>query len=414
MQAAEAYARETLFKHGHSDLQFHTIIHTEQVVKAVKEIALASGISPEQTEIIILAAWFHDLGYTKVYIGHEEESQKMAKAFFTDAGLAQEKIDKILSLIEATRLDVEPRNLDEQVIKDADLYNLATYEALDYTRKLRTEWKAFCNREYKDLDWYELNLDFFKNHVYYTDYAKANLIPKKLENIALLEKKIVKTKKAKKLKKIQKGVVKDLEKEIQRRDKQIDKLTSKIEKIQIQKPDRGIETMFRTTYRTHISLSAIADNKANILLSINAIIISIVSSSLIGSNEYEDYPWKILPFIVLLTSCMATIVYAILATRPKVNSGVFTKEDILQKRTNLLFFGNFHSMPLDEYQWGIGEMMKDSQYLYGSMAKDIYFLGVVLAKKFKLLRTSYTIFMYGIGISLLAFILMFWLGPKEL
>ena len=414
MQAAEAYAREALFKDGHPDLQFHTIIHTEQVVKAVQEIAGASGLSEEDTEIITLAAWFHDLGYTKVYVGHEQESKKMADAFFSEMGVAREKIEKILALIEATRLDVEPSNIDEQVIKDADLYNLATDEALDYTRKLRVEWKTFCDREFKDRDWYNLNLDFFRNHVYYTDYGKQNLVPKKLENIALLEKKIKQTKQAKKLKKLKSKAINDLEKELGRRDKQIDKLNSKVEKLKVQRPDRGIETMFRTTYRTHISLSAIADNKANILLSINAIIISIVSSSLIGSNEYEDYPWKILPFIVLLMSCMATIVYAILATRPKVNSGVFTKEDILQKRTNLLFFGNFHSMPLNEYQWGIGEMMKDSQYLYGSMATDIYFLGVVLAKKFKLLRTSYTIFMYGIGISLIAFILIFWLGPKEL
>ena len=158
--------------------------------------------------------------------------------------------------------------------------------------------------------------------------------------------------------------------------------------------------MFRTTYRTHISLSSIADNKANILLSINAIIISIISSSLY--SQIQDHPYMLVPAILLLTTCLATIVFAILSTRPSVNSGIFTKEDILNKQTNLLFFGNFHRMALDDYLWGMREMMKDSDYLYGSMSKDIYFLGVVLAKKFKLLRYAYTIFMYGIVLSVVS------------
>ena len=49
---------------------------------------------------------------------------------------------------------------------------------------------------------------------------------------------------------------------------QLDKAKSRLKKMKKLRPDRGIETMFRTTYRTHINLSSIADNKANILLSI--------------------------------------------------------------------------------------------------------------------------------------------------
>ena len=163
--------------------------------------------------------------------------------------------------------------------------------------------------------------------------------------------------------------------------------------------------MFRTTYRTHINLSSIADNKANILLSINAIIVSIVLTDLIG--KLEDYKFVLIPGAALLLVCMVTIVFAILATRPKVSSGIFTREDILEKKTNLLFFGNFFRMDLVDFQWGIKQMMNDAEYLYGSMSKDIYFLGKVLAKKFLLLRIAYNVFMYGMIVVISIFIITF-------
>ena len=88
-----------------------------------------------------------------------------------------------------------------------------------------------------------------------------------------------------------------------------------------------------------------------------------------------------------------------------MNKGKFTREDIANKKTNLLFFGNFHEMELEQYAWGMTEMMKDSDYLYGSMIQDIYHLGVVLGKKYKQLRIAYNIFMFGLIISVLAFVI---------
>ena len=70
-----------------------------------------------------------------------------------------------------------------------------------------------------------------------------------------------------------------------------------------------------------------------------------------------------------------------------------------------MFFGNFHNSQLDDYMWGMKEMMKDADFLYGSMIKDIYFLGLVLGKKYKMLRKSYTVFMYGFIVSILAFLI---------
>jgi hypothetical protein len=70
-------------------------------------------------------------------------------------------------------------------------------------------------------------------------------------------------------------------------------------------------------------------------------------------------------------------------------------------------------MSLEEYEWGMKELMKDSNYLYSSLIKDIYFLGVVLGRKYKLLRISYSIFMFGFVISVLAFAIAIFFFPNN-
>lgn len=191
--------------------------------------------------------------------------------------------------------------------------------------------------------------------------------------------------------------------EVKALEKEVEKFKKKAKEAKELKPTRGIETMFRLTSKNHIELSSIADNKANIMISINSIILSVIVSVLI--RKLEEYPHFTIPAVILTVVCLLTIVFAVLATRPNVTKGRFEREDIYNKKTNLLFFGNFHKMSLEDYEWGMSEMLKDAEYLYGSLTKDIYFLGAVLGKKYRLLRISYTIFMFGFVVSVAGFVI---------
>ena len=137
------------------------------------------------------------------------------------------------------------------------------------------------------------------------------------------------------------------------------------------------------------------------MLSINAIIVSITISTLVPSFDANSK--LILPTVLLLAVCLGSIIFATLSTRPKITEGKVTREDIINRECNLLFFGNFYNMELKDFDWGMMEMIKDSDFLYSSMTRDLYFLGVVLAKKYKYLRYCYSIFMYGLIISVLFF-----------
>jgi len=168
---------------------------------------------------------------------------------------------------------------------------------------------------------------------------------------------------------------------------------------------RGVESMFRLTARNQINLSAIADNKSNILISVNAIMMSITMTVLV--TRFEEVPNIILPTLIFLISCLITIIFAILSTRPNISHGTFNKEDIVNNKVNLLFFGNFYNMKIDEYEWAIEELMRNDKNLYATMIKDQFALGEVLAKKYKLLRKAYNVFMVGIIVSVIAFVLAF-------
>ena len=123
--------------------------------------------------------------------------------------------------------------------------------------------------------------------------------------------------------------------------------------------------------------------------------------------DKPDNYYLIYPTLLFLFVSVVTMIFSILSTRPKVTSGTFTKEDVKNRKVNLLFFGNFHKMPLEDFQAGMTELMNDRDYLYKSLMKDLYFLGIVLNRKYKLLRIAYTIFMVGIILSVIAFVIAF-------
>ena len=106
---------------------------------------------------------------------------------------------------------------------------------------------------------------------------------------------------------------------------------------------------------------------------------------------------------ILLIVSLTTIIFAVLATRPKMTAGKFTKEQLNNKSVNLLFFGNFHNMSFEEYEEGIQALLTDQQFLYASFTKDIYGQGKVLGRKYRLLNISYTIFMYGLILAEIAY-----------
>ncbi len=375
----EAHVVQTYQSQTAPELVYHTLSHTREVVAAVTTLSQHYQLSQESSEILMAAAWFHDLGYLFGSASeHEQKSADLAREYLKNQGLNEGFISQVESCILATRMPQQPQNLLEEILCDADLCHLASADYKEKSKQLRQEVEFLKGHIISPADWRAANILFFQNHQYITHYARTIYQAGKQANLdRLLEKQDKKT------------MVEGEEKRKKKDDR----------------PERGIETMFRTTSSNHLRLSEIADSKANIMISVNSIMVSVVVSVL--SHRLENHPALIPPTAIFLSTAVLTIIFAVLATRPNVTQGTFSREDIVEKKANLLFFGNFYNMTLEDYERGIDAMMHNSDFLYGSMTRDIYYLGVVLGKKYKLLRVAYNIFMFGFVASILAYLFVF-------
>jgi len=165
---------------------------------------------------------------------------------------------------------------------------------------------------------------------------------------------------------------------------------------------RGVETLFRTSYMVNMNLSSLADAKSNIMISINGIIISIILGSI--SAKIDTNPWLIIPTVILLIGCLASMVYAVLAARPRVSSKFITLDEVRASKANILFFGNFARLTEDDFIVGMTDLLRNTDLVYVNMMRDTYGLGLVLLKKYRLLRYSYSIFMVALIVGVAAFV----------
>lgn len=392
---------------GTQTLLYHNLGHTQEVVEAVKRMSEHYKVPDEDHQALMIAAWWHDVGYLSgLPENHETRSAERAVAFLGKQNAPDVLVHKVEKCIMATRMPQRPGSLIEEIICDADLFHLGRPEFMESTKLLRKEIERISGKDVKGSEWRNSTIHFLREHRYFTDYALEKLEPVKNENLKKLIQRQEEKYKEKENKK-QKNTEGNLlpAEPGKEPDGYLHEKPGKFDK-----PKRGIETMFRLMSRNHMDLSGMADSKANIMISVNSIIISVVLTVMF--RRLEDLPYYIIPTLILLAVNVSTIIFAVLATRPNLTKGYFTREDILTKKANLLFFGNFHKMKLADYDWGIKQMMNDKEYLYTSITKDIYFLGVVLGKKYRLLRISYNVFMYGLVLAIIAFILAFMIEPQ--
>lgn len=391
-----------------SHLVYHNLPHTQGVVKAASQIADHYQLNERDYFIVASAAWFHDAGYYIDYSDHESRGADLAAAFLHGLGVEEPVIDEIRQCILATRMPQAPLNLLQQIVCDADLFHLGTSEFPDKNKLMRKEVQLKTGAAINKDEWRLGTIRLLENHHYFTSYCQLLLNDTKQENLNRLKGKAEEKKEKAARKQVQPPVAEPVSGPsatavpAEPVSPLADTPKSAEKESRNKRPDRGIETMFRITSNNNQRLSDMADNKAQIMITVNSIILSAVISILL--RKLEEYSYLAWPTYLILTVSVLTIIFSILATRPSLPTGTFTQQDIDEKKVNLLFFGNFYKMNLPDYSAGMLQVMNDRDFLYGTLIKDVYAQGVVLGRKYKLLRISYNIFMFGLIASVLAFV----------
>lgn len=186
VEAVSSYVILFLSENLSENLSFHSIGHTYDVVGATREIGAQSNLSEEEMLVLQVSAWFHDCGYVNTYIGHEEESKKIAKNFLENFGCEGSFINDVLGCIDSTKYPSKPLSLLEKVVCDADMYHLTRPNYPKYEKALRQEFEKYLGLIYTDEEWMKKNCSFFKAHEYYTDYGQKVLSKFKEVNIQLM------------------------------------------------------------------------------------------------------------------------------------------------------------------------------------------------------------------------------------
>lgn len=171
--------------------------------------------------------------------------------------------------------------------------------------------------------------------------------------------------------------------------------------------NRGVETMYRVTYQNHIALSRLADNKANMLLSINGIIISVMIAIV---TRVGAVSWSLLPLIVLISGSLVSLAFAVVAARPRLGRGRITLDEVRNGNSNLLFFGQFTTLSLEDFQASLDELSKDRKLLYHHLGRQLYHMGQSLNGKYRHLQIAYAVFLAGVAGATLLFIVMYAMG----
>lgn len=388
-EQARDYVTAYMRGHEHGELLYHNLAHTENVVAATKEIGRQSNLSNRELFITTIAAWFGDIGYYSDGAHPTAAAVTLAEEFLTGAGANGENSRDVAGCMQAAALAKQPATLAEQVASDAAFFYLGTEHFSERTRLLRKEWEALQGTRISKEEWCRRTLQLMEAHRYYTPYCQRLLNKKKKQNAGKLKKK---------LKEVPVLVSGNLpltgEPELNH---------PMHEAEQALRVEKGTETLFRVTSGVSQRLSEQADNKANILISVNSIIMSILLSIVVA--RLDRYPHLTIPIILFLGVNLFTITYSVLATRPSVPNGVFDRKDVDSRKVNLLFFGNFYRMNFDDYSTGMMKVLGDKQYLYLSFIRNLYEHGVVLGRKYRKLKVAYNVFMYGIIISVVAFVI---------
>ncbi len=363
ISAAKEHVKILLDENLGENIFYHNWDHTAEVYEEAIDLAKSAQLNDDQLEILSLAALFHDTGFIKTYEDHETHSQEIATDYLKKIQYPESKIKEVVECIAATKMPHPPVDKTAALLQDADLSNLSFPSWQEKSNLLKKEKEAMLNQDFTIEEWQKENLDFMKNVVYTTKEGKLKYDEKKKINRDNLKDQVKRQKKS-----------------------NSDSLIN---------GNRTAELLFKTALRNHISLTQIADNKANIMLSINALILGFTIPQLLN-KKYIAGDWIFIVIAICIGfTCVVSMVFAALSTQPGKFNGKFDLKDIQAGKGSLFFFGNFFNSSLEDYTAAMKITLSRENNLDDSAILDLYYLGKSLGRKFNLLRLCYTCFLIG-------------------
>lgn len=126
---------------------YHTARHLEECFAKLEELRAEAQHLGE----IELALWFHDAVYAVSLHDNEEQSAKWAYACLQAVNAPIEMMERVYSLVMATRHHAPPSNIDAKILVDVDLSILAApcSRFQEYEQQIRNEYRHVPSLQFK-------------------------------------------------------------------------------------------------------------------------------------------------------------------------------------------------------------------------------------------------------------------------
>ena len=359
---------------------FHSSAHIKECAEVADKLADAYDLPAEEKEPLLLAVWFFFSGIKANPKNYEQESRRLAEEFLTENNYDLAKTKEVIELIPGRPTSTS--SLKSQLLHDALVSFKGRKRFFRKMELLRVEREMLFSKTYTDYDWSRIVYKQLVNCTFFTDAAKQAYQKRKIKNTR----------------------------------KQRDRI-NKAHKVTTRKKTgkefgRGVDTLYRANYNNHISLSSIADGKANMMISINTIILSVIvtlsgAGFTFSGTFMVDHLRFTVPIFILLIGALVSVIFAVLSARPKVTAHDLDMKQVESNKSSLLYFGNYLQVSLEQYVDHLTGLKRDQQRLYDSMSVDLYYLGKVLQVKYKMLSWSYNTFMTALVLGVITFSIIF-------
>jgi predicted metal-dependent HD superfamily phosphohydrolase len=186
---ASRYIKNRFRKKAKVEFKYHNLSHTKKVVKAAEKISRKYDLSKNDVIILLVSAWFHDIGFLDAPQQHEERGAQLVEKFLQSERVPKEFFPLFKDTILSTRMPQKPSTLIQEILCDADLYHLGTSDFFRNSKSLRKESQYIKGVAIDKIEWLSANIKLLKSHYYFTDYSRKRLDHRVKANLQkLLEK----------------------------------------------------------------------------------------------------------------------------------------------------------------------------------------------------------------------------------
>ncbi|MEO1260464.1 MAG: Pycsar system effector family protein [Bacteroidota bacterium] len=167
--------------------------------------------------------------------------------------------------------------------------------------------------------------------------------------------------------------------------------------------------VIRTTQRNNVELTHLADNKANVLLSLNAIMLTFLIPNVVSNTDFIIERHLLIPLVILAATCFSTIYISTIVLKPSrfENPRYFFNK---YKNHSPLFFGNIYRMTSQEFYDSLDETFADDKNIMETLKQNLFYSGKRLGYKMTWIRRAFNIFLIGMFLSIISSVIAFVVG----